>query len=149
MLGLGNTERNLLDRRGVSRILIVDDDVELAILVRRMASIASREVQVDVVHTAADARENLASVQFDFILLDTFLGGDARGIDLVRRLRKAQPGATIAMISSMQLPQLIESTDKEQDISLLPNLFSPAFLRTFLHDALDLPGPCPAHTPAL
>lgn len=131
------------------RILLVEDDVDLTRLVRRAASMASSELGVDVAHTGENARERLRAAHYDFVLLDNFLDGQTRGVDLVDLVRKTQPGARIALMSAMDPNDLAQLAARKKGVQILPKPFSAGALRMLLHEALDLPGACPAITPRL
>ena len=72
-----------------------------------------------------------------------------RGVDLVKAARSANPGATVAMMSSMGVDDLRECTRRQGRIPLLPKPFTAPLLHPFLHDALDLPGMRVAHVAPL
>lgn len=68
----------------VGKILIVEDDLEMATVVRD--SLASNMFMVEMVHTAGDATAYLESVDYDLIILDWNLG-DQSGVDVCRKYR--------------------------------------------------------------
>lgn len=68
----------------VGKILIVEDDLEMATVVRD--SLAANMFMVEMVHTAGDATAYLESVDYDLIILDWNLG-DQSGVEVCRKYR--------------------------------------------------------------
>lgn len=127
------------------RLLVVDDDEDLTRLVRRAASIASNELEVDLATTAAEARRLLKSRRYAVVLVDYYLDEGERGVDLLRPARKSQPDAVIAMMSSIGREALGELTARSGPVELLAKPISAPLLHHFLHESLELPGMPPAH----
>jgi len=131
------------------RLLVVDDDRELLPIVRRAARLVLHDLQVDCAPTAEEARSLLSGRAYDVVLLDYYLDGDERGVDLVRLARRSQRDAVIAMMSSTGVRGLLDRTRHDRRLKLLPKPFTAAVVHHFLHDALGLPGLPPAHVPRL
>jgi len=85
------------DAAGQPLILIVDDDAELADLVREL--LAREGWAVHVVLAAADAEAALQRLQPELVLLDVMLP-DANGYDLCRRWRAAHPSLGLLMLTA-------------------------------------------------
>lgn len=68
------------------RILLIDDDIELAQMLREY--LEPSRYQLSFAHTAAQARPLLARDDFDLALLDLMLP-DGSGLDLLRQCRSA------------------------------------------------------------
>lgn len=117
-------------------ILVVDDDAELALLAGRVIRGVAPDLQVDVAATASQARAKLAAGAYEFVLLDHFLDEEERGIDLVSVVRAHQPGAGVAMMSSLELTEFVEVTSGEQGVQILPKPFSGEQLAAFMLDVL-------------
>lgn len=88
-----------LDFAAMSRakVLLVEDDAELAGLVVRLLGVQA----MDVCHvaTAQAARQALAQQRFDVLVLDIMLP-DGNGLDLCRELRSSQPALPVLMLSA-------------------------------------------------
>lgn len=84
----------------MSRILIVEDESNLAITVRDWL-IADRHT-VDVANTGADARRFLDLHEYDVIVLDRHLP-DAEGVDICREFRRNGGMAPIIMLTGKKL----------------------------------------------
>ena len=80
-----------------SRVLIVEDDEDIASALRR--GLASEGYRPLVAHDAATA-ETIAAEGVEAAVVDVMLGGD-RGEELVRRLRSAGVDAPIIMLSAL------------------------------------------------
>ncbi len=80
----------------VSKILIVEDDLEMAGVVKD--SLAGNMFTVEMVHTAGDATEYLKSVDYDLIILDWELG-DQTGLEVCRNYRQNGGSAPILFLT--------------------------------------------------
>jgi len=141
--------RGALERSGPWRLLVVDDDEELVRIVRRAASVFATDLAVDVALTAEEARALLARERYDVVLLDQVLDGTNRGVDLLGAMPRRQPGAVVAMMSSMGRPGLVELTRRHGTMPLLPKPITATALRHVLHEALDPTGRYPGHVAPL
>ena len=119
-----------------NRMLVVEDDRDLAEIVGRIAGIVEEDLHVDVAETGAIARRLLSEHEYDFVLLDNYLDPGEQGVDLIDVVRKSQPRAGVAMMSSMDLMRLIDLTSHERGVQILPKPFSLQLLKAFLHDVL-------------
>ncbi len=72
-------------KRGMERILIVDDDVELCDLVREYLS--AEEFQVDTAHTGTAGQERALSGAYALVILDVMLPGKS-GLEVLRAVRQ-------------------------------------------------------------
>lgn len=71
----------------MARLMIIDDDVEIAGNLAAMLKAAGH--QVDTLDTTRDAEDKLAANPPDLLVLDVmFPGNPAAGFDLARRIRK-------------------------------------------------------------
>lgn len=80
----------------VSKILIVEDDIEMAEVVKD--SLAGNMFTVEIVHTAGDATAYLKSVEYDLIILDWELG-DQTGVEVCRQYRQNGGSAPILFLT--------------------------------------------------
>ena len=78
-------------------ILVVDDDTRLRELLRKYLS--DNEFRVTVAADAGEARDRMAGLQFDFIILDRMMPGES-GLDFVHNLRPSNP-VPIFMLTAM------------------------------------------------
>lgn len=81
---------------GAARILAVDDDPEMQLLLRHVLSGTGREVRLAA--TAAEARAALAASRFDLVLLDLVLPDDD-GVHLLEEVRAAVAGTPVVVLS--------------------------------------------------
>jgi two-component system OmpR family response regulator len=79
------------------RVLIVEDEVKLAALLRR--GLAEEAHAVDVAGTGEDALWMARATQYDAIVLDLMLPGVA-GIEVCRQLRKAGVWSPVLMLTA-------------------------------------------------
>ena len=78
------------------RILVVDDDPDWGIIVRKLLTRSGNEVVT--VETGAAALEALEREEFDIVIIDVFLSNTS-GIDLIGRILAVHPRVAIYIIS--------------------------------------------------
>jgi two-component system, OmpR family, response regulator len=79
------------------RVLVVEDDVKMASLLRR--GLSEEGLSADVARTGDDALWMAAATEYDAIVLDVMLPG-ADGFEVCRRLRKAGRWAPVLMLTA-------------------------------------------------
>jgi two-component system OmpR family response regulator len=79
------------------RVLIVEDDIKLAALIRR--GLAAEGIASDVVHGADDALVRSQATSYDVIVLDVMLPG-RDGFEICRELREQRNWAGILMLTA-------------------------------------------------
>jgi two-component system, OmpR family, response regulator len=95
------------------RVLIVEDDQVLGDAVRE--HIAASGHGVDLMKRIDEAREALATVAYDLVLLDLNLP-DGRGLELLRELRRAGSKVPVIVLTAMdQIASRIEGLNSGAD----------------------------------
>lgn len=89
-----------------SRVLLVEDDLGDAFLVRELLEEVEAPVDLTVASTIAEAQAQLA--HFDCVLLDLELP-DASGLDALRRLLQARPHAAVCVLTGLSEEHLGEA----------------------------------------
>jgi two-component system OmpR family response regulator len=79
------------------RVLVVEDDVKMAALLRR--GLGEEGLSADVARTGDDALWMAAATEYDAIVLDVMLPG-ADGFEVCRRLREAGRWAPVLMLTA-------------------------------------------------
>ena len=79
------------------RVLVVEDDVKMASLLRR--GLVEEGLPADVARTSDDALWMAAATEYDAIVLDVMLPG-ADGFDVCRRLREAGMWSPVLMLTA-------------------------------------------------
>lgn len=87
------------------RLLVVEDNVAHAKLVRRVLEALDRPVAVHHAGTAASACDRLLAESFDAVLTDLHLP-DAQGTAVVARLAEISPSTPIVVVSAVDDPAL-------------------------------------------
>jgi two-component system copper resistance phosphate regulon response regulator CusR len=80
------------------RVLIVEDDAELAGLVRD--GLAKMQIEVTVAPTFTDGLERAGQTAFDVVILDVMLPGGS-GFDLCRKLRERGSTTPVLMLTAL------------------------------------------------
>lgn len=81
-----------------AHILVVDDDTRLRELLRKY--LTDKGHVVATAADAAEARQRLAGMLFDLIVLDVMMPGDS-GLDLTRELRRQGNGVPVLLLTAM------------------------------------------------
>jgi two-component system, OmpR family, response regulator len=81
----------------VMRVLVVEDDVKMAALLRR--GLVEEGLSADVARTGDDALWMAAATEYDAIVLDVMLPG-SDGFEVCRRLREAGRWAPVLMLTA-------------------------------------------------
>src|SRR5918999_5584877 len=84
------------DNEGM-RVLVVEDDVKMASLLRR--GLVEEGLSTDVARTGDDALWMAAATEYDAIVLDVMLPG-ADGFEVCRRLREGGRWAPVLMLTA-------------------------------------------------
>jgi len=82
------------------RVLIVEDDLELAGLLRD--GLREQRIEPDVAGSLVEGRERAATTAYDVLVLDVRLpGGHGDGFDLCRDLRRAGVNTPVLMLTAL------------------------------------------------
>ncbi len=83
------------------RILIVEDNKDHQILLRRVLEEYYRDPQINIANSLKNAKDELKRSYYDSIILDYRLG-DGDGIELIKWIRESGIDTPIIMVTSMQ-----------------------------------------------
>jgi two-component system OmpR family response regulator len=95
--GSFSSHSHLLDDNVGMRVLVVEDDLKMAALLRR--GLSEEGLSADVARTGDDALWMAAATEYDAIVLDVMLPG-ADGFEVCRRLREAGRWAPVLMLTA-------------------------------------------------
>ena len=93
-------------------ILVVDDDRRLRELLQKFLSDSG--FRVTTAESAMDAREKLASIQFDLLVLDLMMP-DESGLELTSGLRKTNPVPILMLTAMAEQDDKIEGLERGAD----------------------------------
>jgi two-component system phosphate regulon response regulator OmpR len=93
----GGTSRESGGFRDAAHLLVVDDDARLRALLQRYLS--DQGFRVTTAPDAAAARETLAAVAFDLVVLDVMMPGET-GLELVESLRRQGNDVPVLMLTA-------------------------------------------------
>lgn len=79
------------------KLLIVDDEQEICLLLRQL--LKKLDVEADIAHTISTGMETFSTYRYDVVFLDINLP-DGSGLDLIPRLKAANPNVKIIVISA-------------------------------------------------
>ena len=85
---------------GNARILLVDDDREIAELVHEL--LLTSDYDIDIVHSAAAARQKIKLMTYDLFIVDVMMPGGS-GLDLCREVRANIPTPIILLTALSSL----------------------------------------------
>lgn len=128
MRGTDLMGRDQQEIQGKGRVLIVDDESQLLLLLERQLDHLGYQV-----HRAEDPRQALAllgSTTFDLLLTDVVMPNTLNGVELAQRAMDTQPELKVLFMTGYVTP------DQEQEaLAIGPMLHKPFTLRD-LDDAL-------------
>lgn len=95
------------------RVLVVEDEKKMADLLKK--GLEEENHTVSVAHEGRSALEHAQMEEFDVVLLDVMLPG-IDGIEVARRIRKAQSEAAILMLTARDaIPDIVKGLDAGAD----------------------------------
>lgn len=90
------------------RLMIVEDDRQIAEIQRRFVERLDAVELVGLAHTLADAREQMEVLQPELILLDVYFP-DGSGLDLLRELRARNSATDVILITAAKEVETLRS----------------------------------------
>ena len=105
-----------------AHVLVVDDDTRLRALLQKY--LAEHGYRVTAAEDAADALRRLAGLQFDLIVLDVMMPGEADGIELTRVLRETSDVPVLLLTARGEPEDRIAGLEAGAD-DYLPKPFEP------------------------
>jgi two-component system phosphate regulon response regulator OmpR len=128
-----------------AHVLVVDDDARLRALLSRF--LGEQGFRVTTAEHAAEARDSLASLQPDLIVLDVMMPGES-GLSLIEALRRDGVDLPILMLTARGAPDdRIAGFEAGAD-DYLPKPFEPGELVLRIRAILRRTTPSPAPLPA-
>jgi CheY-like chemotaxis protein len=97
-----------MNPNGCKRILIVDDEEMIRVLLKRQGATLRPGYQIDVAPDGFIALTLLQHQPFDLLLTDHEMPG-INGLELAQQVRRTWPDTRIVLMSSYSLPQLLAS----------------------------------------
>lgn len=114
----------------MARILIIDDEPAIAMLLKRILAGAGHEVL-----TASDGGAGLALAReqmLDLVLSDLSMPGQPSGMQLIAAVRAAQPNCPVAVVSGYSSQDWIDDCRALGITDFLPKPFEITFVRSFV-----------------
>jgi len=108
-----------------TRVMLVEDHADFRDF---MMVLLGREPDLEVVAQArslAEARNRVAAVRFDVVVLDLGLP-DGNGADLIADLRGTNPGVAVLVLSASLDPRSLERANEAGADEIMDKLASPA-----------------------
>jgi DNA-binding NtrC family response regulator len=81
------------------RILIVDDEIEMVLLLRASLSRLTNGHQVETAGSGEEALRKMASQAFDLVITDLRMPG-MNGLELIERVQAFYPGTKLVLITA-------------------------------------------------
>jgi DNA-binding NtrC family response regulator len=87
-------------------VMVVDD--EPSVLAALVPLLASSEVVVEGVRTAAEAERRLETRRFDLVIADLRLGGTlgTEGLELISLVKRTSPTTQVALLTAYRTPEV-------------------------------------------
>jgi CheY-like chemotaxis protein len=115
------------------RILVVDDDPEIAKMLSR--SLSRRGYQIEAIATADEALARSAVRPYDAAILDLVMPG-RDGADLAAALRAQSPGLPIALLTGYSRSPLLAGAERKPATAVFTKPVAIADLADFLQAEL-------------
>jgi CheY-like chemotaxis protein len=118
----------------MARILVIDDEPAIVMLLRRILAGVGHEVL-----TAAEGGAGLrlaTEESFDLILSDLSMPGQPSGIALLAEIRKAKPDCPLVVVSGYSSQDCVDECRAIGIRDFLPKPFEIAFVRSFVSGLL-------------
>jgi CheY-like chemotaxis protein len=120
-----------------ARILIVDDDPEVATMLAR--SLSRHGFQIDTSSSGEDALARAASTAYDAALLDLVMPGQD-GAELAAALREKIPGLPVAVLTGYTRSPLIPTAQRSGVVAVFTKPVAIQDLVDFLNEEVGPPG---------
>jgi len=123
----------------MAKILIVEDEPVVWALLQRIIQDMGHEVAV-----ASDGQKGLDMARqggYAVIVSDLQMPGAISGLELIRRLRAAQPQTPIVVVSGYPSPEALGECEKLGITDFLTKPFEMTFVRTSIEKILKTKGP--------
>jgi len=85
----------------MKKVLIIDDEVDLCLMIKQF--LTKRNYEVHIAHTLNEGFGHINQVRPDVLILDNNLP-DGMGWDFARSIHEKYPGMKITLISAYKLP---------------------------------------------
>lgn len=127
------------------KILIVEDDQCLELIIKKTLSSMGYEVDVHWLQSAEQAiqfldilKQQMGAVNVDLVLSDIFTPGNSNGIDLAKYIQTKLPNLPIVMMSSMNATEYLSQMKNtaEQIPPFLSKPFRPKDMKQTLEGML-------------
>lgn len=121
----------------MSRVLIVDDNADLATTLRDVLASASTDdpLDVEIASTGKTALARAKEIGFDVALVDVKLP-DASGVDLIRPLREASPNGEVVLITGFASMEAAIAALRAGAFAMILKSFRPDELVTTVRQAM-------------
>ena len=121
------------------RVLIVDDEENVTVLLQRSLARLGPDLEVWVANSGAQALELLNGKWFDLLITD-YRMPYMNGLELTEAVRRCHPGIQIIWMTAYPSPQIAELADRLAVAYYLVKPFSSRDLREVVRELLTLPG---------
>ena len=118
-------------------LLVVDDDTRIRTLLKQF--LTTNGFRVTVASTAAEARRQLAGLDFDLIVLDVMMPGET-GVDLTKALRAEKTVPILMLTALSETDNRVAGLEAGAD-DYLPKPFDPRELILRINNILRRGGP--------
>jgi len=121
----------------MNRVLIVDDNADLATTLRDVLASASADdpLEVEIAETGKTALARAKEIGFDVALVDVKLP-DASGVDLIRPLREASPNGEVVLITGFASMEAAIAALRAGAFAMILKSFRPDELVTTVRQAM-------------
>ena len=140
-IGLTGQSMQTLSPNG--RVLVVDDEENVRLLLERSLARLEPGIKVQVANSSAQALEFLKGEPFDLVIAD-YQMPYMNGLELTRTIRQDYPNVKIVLMTAYPSRKIAEQVDELKVDGYLLKPFSTRYLRKIVFALLASPEfPCP------
>ena len=119
----------------MARILIVEDEKAISMLLQRIVKNMGHEVAT--ADEGGTARDICESQDIDLIMTDIQMPGKPTGTDLIRCMRQSKPNCPIVVVSGYTNAECMEECEKLGVSDFLPKPFEMGFVKELIANLLQ------------
>lgn len=121
--------------KGQQRILVVDDEVRLAFLLRQTLLNLGPEYEIETANTAQDALKVMERAPCDLVITDCRMDGMG-GLDLMRAIKSRRPETLVILMTAYGSPDIEAEAERLKAYRYITKPFPMEEFQTLVKEAL-------------
>lgn len=117
------------------RILVVDDEIRLAYLLRQSLLTVDPDYEIETAHTAQDALVSLDRKAFDLVVTDCRMDGMG-GLELLRAIRAQRPETLVILMTAFGSEEIAAEAERWEAYRYITKPFPIEDFQSIVREAL-------------